>query len=65
MEVDDDIFHLGIVDAALGLAAPRILRRGIAVVDADQVDRVEVEVEAARILDPPAEYQVKLAHGAR
>ena len=40
VEVDDDIFHLGIVDRALGLAAPGVLGRGIAVVEADQVDRV-------------------------
>src|SRR5690242_8685497 len=64
MEVDYHIFHLGIIDSALGLAAPRLLGRGIAVVDAHQINRVHVEVEAARILYPPAKYQVKLAHGA-
>ena len=39
VEVDDDIFHLGIVDRALGLAAPGVLGLGIAVEEADQVDR--------------------------
>ena len=40
VQVDDDIFHLGIVDGALGLAAPRLFGLGIAVVEADEVDRV-------------------------
>ena len=63
VQVDDDIFHLGIVDRALGLAAPGVLGLGIAVVEADEVDRArDVEVEAARVLDPSAEDQVKLAH---
>ena len=63
VEVDDDIFHFGIVDRRLRLAAPRFLGGGIAVVDADQVDAGEVgELEALRVLDPPAEDQVELAH---
>ena len=58
VQVDDDIFHLGIVDGALGLAAPRVLGLGIAFVEADQVDLVEIdEFEAARVLDPAAEHQ--------
>ena len=40
VQVDDDIFHLGIVDRALGLAAPRVFGGGVAVVNADEVDRV-------------------------
>ena len=39
VQMDDDIFHLGIVDGALGGAAPGIFGRGVAVVNADQVDR--------------------------
>src|SRR6185503_8804311 len=63
MQVDHDIAHLGIVDGALGLAPPRLLGGGVAVVDPNQVDLVEIdEVEATRILDPSAEHQVKLAH---
>ena len=64
VEVDDDIFHLGVVDGALGAAAPGVERAGIIGIEADQVDRVEVEVEAARILDPAAEHQMELAHRA-
>src|SRR6185503_4865314 len=64
VEMDDHISHLGIVDRPLGLAAPGVLGRGIAVEDPDQVDAAQIgEVEGARILYPPAEYQVKLAHG--
>src|SRR5687768_4232573 len=58
-----DIFHLGIVDRALGLAAPRVLGLGIARVEADQVDLVEVdELQPARILDSSSEDQMELAH---
>src|SRR4051812_15641193 len=64
VEVDDDIFHLGIVDGALGGGAPGVERGGIVRIDADDVDRREVEIEAARILDPAAEDEVQLAHGA-
>src|SRR5437588_7446202 len=61
--MDDDVFHLRIVDAPLGLAAPGFLGRGKAVVDADEVDRIEVgEIESAWILDPAAEDEVKFAH---
>ena len=40
VEVDDDIFHLGVVDGALGGAAPRFLGLGIAVEQPDEVDGV-------------------------
>ena len=64
VEVDDNIFHFGIVVAALRRAAPGVFRGGIAVVDADQIDMIEVgELQAARILDAAAEDEVKLAHG--
>ena len=64
MQVDDDIFHFGIVDGALGRAAPGVLGLRIAVEQPDEVDAVQIdEVEALRVLDPAAEYQVKLAHG--
>jgi hypothetical protein len=62
VQVDDHIFHLGIVNGALRLAAPGVLGRGEAVVNADEVDRIEVEVEPLRIRDPTAKDQVKLAH---
>ena len=63
MQVDHDIFHLGIIDGALGGGAPGFLRCREAVEQTDEVDLVEVdEFQALRILDPPAEYQVKLAH---
>ena len=65
MQVNHDIFHLGIVDRALSLAAPGVLSRGEAVVDADQIDRIEIEVEALRVRVPPAEDVVKLALGLR
>src|SRR5918993_473585 len=61
--MDDDIFHLGVVDRPLGLAAPRVLGLGVAFIEADEVDLVEVdELEPARVLDPTAEHQVQLAH---
>ena len=63
VEVDDDIFHLGVVDGALGVAAPGVERAGIIGKEADEVDRGEVEVEALRILDPAAEDEMELAHG--
>src|SRR5438270_1585926 len=62
MQVDHHVLHLGVVDARLRFAAPGLFGRGIAVIDADEVDRVEVEVEPLRILDPSAEDEVKLAH---
>src|SRR5438045_8161807 len=50
VQVDDHIFHFRIVDAALRFAPPRVLRGGEAVVDADEIDVVEIdEVEPARI----------------
>src|SRR6476469_4019596 len=64
VQVDDHIFHLGVVHRALRLAAPSLLGCGIAVVDADEVYAVHVEVEAARVLDPTAEHQMELAHDA-
>ncbi len=63
VEVDDDIFHLGVVDGALGGAAPGFLGFGIAVEQADEVDGIEIgEVEAAGIADAAAEDEMKLAH---
>ena len=64
VQVDDDIFHLGIVNRALGAAAPGVLRLGVAVEEADEVDGVEIdEIEAARVFYAAAEHQMKLAHG--
>src|SRR6185437_7961149 len=62
MEMDDDIFHLRVIDSALRRRAPRILGGRIAVVDSDDLDSIHVEVQALRVLDPSAENQVKLAH---
>src|SRR4029079_13065546 len=55
---------LGIVDRAVGRAAPGILGSGIAVVDADEVDAVHVKVEALPVLDHSPKYEVKLARSA-
>ena len=46
--MDDDIFHLGIVDGALGGAAPGFVGGRIIVVDADEVDRIEIGEFAGR-----------------
>ena len=64
MQVNDDIFHLGIVDRALCLAAPSVLGRCETVVDSNKVDCTKIEVETARIPDLASEDQMKLAHGA-
>jgi len=37
--MDDDIFHLGIVNGTLGVAAPRFKRAGMIGIDADKIDR--------------------------
>ncbi len=62
MEVDDDIFHLGIVDGPLGVRAPGIESAGIIGKHPDNVDRVEVEIEALWVLDPSAEDEMESAH---
>jgi hypothetical protein len=63
VQVDDHIFHLGIVDRALGIGAPGFLGVGIIVEQADDIDVREIdEVEALRVLDAAAEHEVKLAH---
>ena len=62
MQVDDEIFNLGIVNGALRLDATGLFRRRITVKDADEVDRPEIEVESLRVLHAPAKDQVKLAH---
>src|SRR5205085_7441852 len=62
VQVDDHIFELGIVYAALRLASPSLLGRGIAVVNADEVDVLEVGEDVyARALDAPAEAQAQLS----
>src|SRR4051794_4729415 len=64
MEVNDDIFHLGIVYGALRAAAPRFFGLRVIIEEADEIDRVQIdEIEAARVFDPASEYQVQLAHG--
>jgi formate hydrogenlyase transcriptional activator len=62
VQVDDDIFHLGIVDRALGAAAPGVEGAGVIRIETDQIDGRKVKVEALRILDPTAEDQMQFAH---
>ena len=62
--MDDDIFHLGVVDGSLGVAAPGVEGARIIWEEADDLDRFEVEVEALRVLDPASEDEVELAHGS-
>jgi hypothetical protein len=40
MEVNDDIFHLGIVYGALRAAAPRLFGLCVIIEEADEIDRV-------------------------
>src|SRR3546814_11452 len=64
VEVDDDIFHLGIIHRSLGIGAPGVERARIIGEKADHVDRWKVdEFQAPRILDAAAEDEMKLAHG--
>src|SRR3546814_1418040 len=59
----DLIFHLGVVDGALRGGAPGLFGRFIVGIEADDVEGGEVhEVEALRIADASAEYQVQFAH---
>ena len=51
MEVDDDIFRLGIVDGALGGGPPRFLRRLIVGEQPDDVDVNELIVRPVRTMD--------------
>jgi hypothetical protein len=63
VQVDHDIFHFRVVDRALGLAAPGVFGSRVAVVNADEVDAVEIdEVEAASRIRAASEHEVKLAH---
>src|SRR5690606_9010245 len=60
MQVDDHVLHLGIVDRALGVAAPGFFSRGITRVDPDDVDLVEVlEFHAPGVDHPAAHYQMQ------
>lgn len=55
MKVDDDIFHFGIVDGALGACTPRILCRSIVGEYADEIQRIEIaEFKGSRVFYPPA-----------
>lgn len=64
VQVDDNILHLGIVNTALGRAAPCFDRRGIIRKHADVVEGVQVhKIEALRITHAAADYEVeKLGH---
>lgn len=57
--MDDDIFHLRIVNGALRRGAPRFFGRIIVVVKADDVQVIQArEVEAARIVHAAPEDEV-------
>ena len=61
--MDDDIFHLGIVDRALRRAAPGFFGRFIVGKQSDDVERIEFgEFERLGIAHATAEHQVQLAH---
>lgn len=63
MKVNDDVPHFGVVDGALRCTAPGLLGLRIVVEQSDEVDRVQIgEVQALRVFDPAAEYEVELAH---
>jgi hypothetical protein len=62
--MDDDIFHLGIVDGSLGVAAPSVECGGIIRKQADDVNRRQIEIETLRVLDAATEDQMESAHGA-
>ena len=60
--MDDDIAHLGIVDRALRRAPPGILGALVVVVEAHDVERLQVdEIEGAGVLDPAAEDEMEFA----
>jgi hypothetical protein len=60
--MDHNVFHLGIVDGALGIRTPRVECAGIIGKHPDNVDRVEIEIETLWVLDPSAEDEVEAAH---
>jgi hypothetical protein len=63
MEMDDDIFHLGIIHGALSGAPPRVLGFLVSIVEANHVDLGQIfEIEPLRIPDSSAEYQMHFAH---
>ncbi|ODU83760.1 MAG: hypothetical protein ABT10_05805 [Novosphingobium sp. SCN 63-17] len=64
VQVDDDILHLGIVNAALGGAPPCFHGRSVIGKHADVIERVEVhEIEALRVTHTTADDEVeKLGH---
>ena len=63
MEVNNDEFHLGVIDRTLRCGTPGLFGAGIVGIDADEFDLAQiVEVEGARVADAAAEYEVKLAH---
>ncbi len=64
--MDDDVFHLGVIDGALRRASPCFLGVGIIAEQSDQIHLVEIdEIKTLRIRDPAPEHEVKLAHGRR
>ena len=64
VQVDDDIFHFGVVDGALRGAAPCLFGLFIVRIEADNVAVGEVdEVEALRIADASTEHEMQFAHG--
>ena len=60
MDVDHNIFHLGVVHGALGLPAPRLDRGFVGAVDANRMDAFGIDkFVSARVLDPPAHDEVE------
>ena len=63
MQVDDDIFHLGIINCALRPAAPSLFSIGIVAIDPDQIERIKVgEFKVLRIGHAAAHHEVEFLH---
>ncbi len=64
VQMHDHITHFGIVNRALGAAAPGVFGFGIAAEYADQVHFLKVhKIKRLRIADAPAHYEVEFLHG--
>src|SRR5690606_34619634 len=60
MEMDDHVFHVGVVHRELGLGPPGFLGRLVVGVNADDVEGREIlELHPLRVADPPAEHEMK------
>src|SRR4051794_23529886 len=60
VQVDDEIAHLGVVDARLGLCLPSRIGAGVVRIDADEVEPGEVlEAHAREVRELAAEDEVE------